>query len=233
MGVPEQIVTELAKLNNSTIFVETGTYHGGTTRWASKHFETVHTIERAESLFNAHSRELVKLPGVTPHQGDSREVLPRILEDIGDRSAVFWLDGHWSGGETAGADDECPILGELAILSGRTEDIILIDDARLFLCAPPLPHKASQWPTIPDIVEAAARPNGQPLMQIVDDVLFMVPITEALRDHLISYSQRRANQFWREFAEIQRNNCTHSQRSQLPQIISKLSSKIHRKTRAG
>lgn len=57
-GIPQEIVIELARLNNSTVFVETGTYHGATTRWASHHFETVHTIERAESLFNLHSNEL-------------------------------------------------------------------------------------------------------------------------------------------------------------------------------
>lgn len=204
MGIPEQIVTELAKLNEATVFVETGTFQGGTTRWASDHFETVHTIERAEGLFNARGPELAKIPGVTPHLGDSRKVLPRILEEIGDRKAVFWLDSHWSGGETAGEDDECPVLDELTILSDRVADIILIDDARLFLCAPPLPHKASHWPTISEIVEAVARPDGKPFMQIVDDVIFLVPDTGRLRERLVSYSQQRAKQFWHEYAELQR-----------------------------
>ncbi|MBA2620032.1 MAG: hypothetical protein H0U87_02405 [Acidobacteria bacterium] len=140
MGVPEQIVIDLARLNDSTIFVETGTFQGDTTKWAANYFETVHTIERAESLYKRHSAELAQIKGVNPHFGDSRDILRQIVKDIGERSAIFWLDGHWSGGETAGETDECPLLGELACISNRTEDIILIDDARLFLCAPPLPH---------------------------------------------------------------------------------------------
>jgi hypothetical protein len=153
MGVPEKIALELAALNDSTVFVETGTFHGETTRWAASHFPVVHTIERSESLHAMHSGALSRLKGVTPHLGDSRDVLPNVVAEIGDRRAVHWLDGHWSGGETAGEGDECPVLAELACLSPRTDDIILIDDARLFLCAPPPPLDPSQWPTIGDIVQ--------------------------------------------------------------------------------
>ena len=205
-GIPKQIVVELAYLNGSTIFVETGTYHGGTTRWASNNFEIVHTIERAEGLYNLYRDELARIKGVTPHLGDSREILPQIVRDIGGQRAIYWLDGHWSGGETAGEHDECPLLGELACLSGRTEDIILIDDARLFLCAPPRPHNPSQWPTISDIVNALPASARKPFVQIVDDVIFSVPDEDELRKHLVDYAQRRSNDFWKEFGKLQRGN---------------------------
>jgi hypothetical protein len=203
-GIPQQVVIELARLNGSTIFVETGTHHGGTTRWASNNFEIVHTIERAESLYNLHSNELAQLTGVTPHWGDSRHILPQIVGDIHGQRAVYWLDGHWSGGETAGEYDECPLLDELACLSSRTADIILIDDARLFLCAPPPPHNPSQWPTISDIVNVLPSSAKEQFVQIVDDVIFIVPNVDALRNHLVDYAQRRANSFWEEFGKLQR-----------------------------
>ncbi len=201
-GIPHQIVIELAQLNSSKIFVETGTLHGVTTRWASNNFEMVHAIERAEDLYKLHSKELSQIKGVTPHLGDSRDILPQIVRDIHDRRAVYWLDGHWSGGETAGEHDECPLIGELACLSGRAEDIILIDDARLFLCVPPLPHNPSQWPTISDIVNVLPASNKKPFVQIVDDVIFIVPDEDALRNRLVDYAQRRSNEFWEEFRKL-------------------------------
>lgn len=54
-------------------------------------------------------------------------------------NGVFWLDGHWSGGFTAGEADECPLLGELNSLCARTHDIVLIDDARFLNAAPSTP----------------------------------------------------------------------------------------------
>ena len=114
-GIPQQIVIDLARLNGSTVFVETGTFQGGTTRWASNYFETVHTIERAESLYSLHGSELASIKGVTPHLGDSKDILPQIVRDLRGQRAVYWLDGHWSGGETAGKNDECPTLGGIGL----------------------------------------------------------------------------------------------------------------------
>lgn len=224
LGIPQQIVIDLAQLNGSTIFVETGTLHGGTTRWASKHFETVHTIERAEPLYHQHHDELAKIRCVTPHLGDSREILPRIVKDLGEKKAVYWLDGHWSGSETAGEHDECPLLDELTCLSARPDDIILIDDARLFLCAPPPPHDPSQWPTVVEIVDALQKLPKTPFVQIVDDVIFIVPDRDALRNLLVEYAQRRSSEFWKEFGKLQYG------KSSLASRLSGLLSRVARRT---
>lgn len=210
-GIPQQIVIELARLNGSTIFVETGTFHGSTTRWASNNFEIVHTIEREESLYSLHSNELAKIKGVTPYLGDSRDILPRIVKGVRGERVVYWLDGHWSGAGTAGEHDECPLLDELACLSSRTEDIILIDDARLFLCAPPLPHNPSQWPTISDIVNLLPASTNKPLVQIVDDVIFIVPNENVLKNCLIGYAQERSNHFWEQFKKLQKGKSSITQ----------------------
>lgn len=221
-GIPKEIVIELARLNDAKIFVETGTFGGGTTRWAANHFKIVHTIERAENLYNLYSNELAQIKGINPHLGDSRNILPQIIKNIDNQKVVFWLDGHWSGGETAGENDECPLLDELACLSNRTEDIILIDDARLFLCAPPLPHNASQWPTISDIVEALSTSDNKPFIQIIDDVIFIIPNKDTLKKHLVSYAQTRSNSFWKEFRNLQ-------QQASKKKSVKNLLSKIHHK----
>lgn len=187
MGVPQKITLDLARLNNSKIFIETGTLHGGTTRWASNYFDIVHTIERSETFYELHSEGLSKIEGVYPHLGDSRRVLPQIVEELGDNKAIYWLDGHWSGGETAGENDECPLLDELECLSKRTQDIILIDDARLFMCAPPPPHKPYQWPNLQDIFDSFT--SADRFVQIIDDVIFIIPNKNDLKDCVINYAQ--------------------------------------------
>ena len=205
-GRLSQCVQALTKINNVECFVETGTFRGGTTQWAATHFSTVHTIERSEGLYNDYNKRLRQLPGVTPHLGDSREVLPGVLQQIGDANILFWLDGHWSGGATAGEDDECPLMGELQCLTGREGDIILIDDARMFLSAPPAPHQASEWPTLVDIVHALDAAQGEIYMQVVDDVIIVVPDNELSRKTLTDYAQARSNQYWDNFLALVRGN---------------------------
>jgi hypothetical protein len=190
MGVPTQAVRGLSSLNNATVFVETGTFRGDTTRWASAHFKTVHTIERSEPLYRRFGEPLSNLGNIMPHFGDSRTILPRILEDIGDSRAMYWLDGHWSGGVTAGETDECPLAGELACLRERSQDIILIDDSRLFLAAPPPPHNPAHWPTIAEIVQLLDAPDKR-YVQVIDDVIFAVPNTAELRSLLIRQAQQK------------------------------------------
>jgi hypothetical protein len=205
-GIPERITTELSQLNQSTAFVETGTYLGGTTRWAATQFEQVLTIERAEQLYRQHSPGLAAIPNVTTHLGDSRTILPSIVADLKDCRATFWLDGHYSGGETAGEHDECPLLDELAALNTRNTDIILIDDARLFLSAPPQPHQPSAWPTIADIIRQLPETGANQFVQVIDDVIFIVPDEEPLRRHLIRHAQARADVAWRAWLRQQQDN---------------------------
>ncbi len=119
-GIPERITLELRDLSGATVFIETGTYQGDTARWAANHFDKVITIERSKSLFDEYSGGLADLHNVSALCGDSRQLLPSILKEIGEEKAIFWLDSHWFGGETAGQDDQCPLLGELACLQGRS-----------------------------------------------------------------------------------------------------------------
>jgi hypothetical protein len=60
-------------------------------------------------------------------------VLPAVLSDI-KGACLFWLDGHYSYGKTARGTTDTPILAELAHIFRRANpnDVILIDDARLF-----------------------------------------------------------------------------------------------------
>ena len=65
--------------------------------------------------------------------GDSAVQLSSICGKLQGR-ALFCLDGHYSGGDTALGDVISPIIGELNAIRAfpQIEPIIVIDDARLF-----------------------------------------------------------------------------------------------------
>ena len=66
--------------------------------------------------------------------GDSGVVLPELLRRISE-PALFWLDAHYSTGETVRGELDTPIEQELkAILNHSVRNhVILIDDARNFI----------------------------------------------------------------------------------------------------
>jgi hypothetical protein len=151
--------------------VETGTYTGGGSRVLAEVFPTAATIELSPQMHAEAEANLADLDNITLIQGDSREEL-RALAQTGEPTFYF-LDGHWSGGATAGEGSECPVIEEIAAISpGNPEDCIVIDDARLFTAAPPPPHDPAQWPTLLELIDAvrAAHP-GHHITVLHDQVI--------------------------------------------------------------
>ena len=156
------------------LFVETGTFLGNTARWASQHFRQVFTIEFAEPIYQQALAAHGHVPQITLLFGHTREQLAALLPRLG-APAIFWLDAHWSDGATYGANDECPILDEIAIILGDQEQhFILIDDARLFLASPPQPHQATQWPDIAAVLRALDA-RGRRYTVVLEDVIISAP----------------------------------------------------------
>ncbi|GHT86578.1 hypothetical protein FACS1894137_12360 [Spirochaetia bacterium] len=152
-GIPKDITITLAKLYDIDVFCETGTGYGGTSRWASDNFSEIYTIEKSEYLLN-HNKEILTAANITAYLGDSRDKLPSIIKMNEYKNILFWLDGHYSGGYTAGEEDPCPLMGELDIILKRTnDDIILIDDARSFL-------DSECYPTVKDIMDKITNSGG-------------------------------------------------------------------------
>lgn len=154
--------------------VETGTLHGGGARLLGELFESAVSIELSPELHAAASAELAAVENVELLLGDSREVLPRVVDAA--VPTLFFLDGHWSGGETAGEEFECPVLGEIAALAaGNPDDCVVVDDARLFTASPPPPHDPDKWPTIAALFDAlrAAKPGHH--VTVLRDAVIAVP----------------------------------------------------------
>jgi hypothetical protein len=173
-GVPEELAHELRDRLGLRRAIETGTYGGGGTRTLAGMFETVVTIELSHELHVRAREALADLANVTLLEGDSRELLAPLAEE--PVPTLYWLDGHWSGGPTAGVEAECPLLDEIAAIgAGHRDDCLLIDDARLFAAAPPPPHDPAQWPTLVEVFDAlrATRPDHH--VTVLHDLVIAVP----------------------------------------------------------
>lgn len=102
-------------------------------------------------------------PSARVIQGDSAEVLPAILPDLGP--ALFWLDAHYVVDyDTEDVLDKYPVplIRELsAIVSWQhaPQSVVLVDDVRLF--------GAYGWPTLDDVLALADRWNAT----VKDDIL--------------------------------------------------------------
>jgi hypothetical protein len=131
--VKQRTVVEYGRRFRTRIFVETGTHLGLMIAAVHSRFRKTYSIELDEHLFADASRRFARFDDVVIDQGDSGDVLPRILASISEPS-LFWLDGHYSGDTTARGEQDTPIVRELdCILSHPiVNHVILIDDARNF-----------------------------------------------------------------------------------------------------
>ena len=119
---------------NDSIWVETGTYLGYTTKFLSENFRYVHSIEPSKKCLRIARRNLRFSKNVTLHEGTSELCLESICSSLkGD--ICFWLDGHYSEGITFKGVVDTPIVFELETikkyLSNFSNTVILIDDIRL------------------------------------------------------------------------------------------------------
>lgn len=156
MKINEKLARE-ARASGINRAVETGTYMAESTKKLASIFDRVETIELSRYIALKCWVRLLPYRNVRLRCGDSGELLKPSSEPT-----LYWLDGHWSGGETAGHDRQCPVLDELNATSpGTFGDWYLIDDAHLF--TKPLPDwlDPEQWPTFLEIRQAilAARPE--------------------------------------------------------------------------
>lgn len=125
----------------TALWVETGTYVGTTTEFLAGNYSYVHTIEPQKEYFDKAIKKFSD-KNVAVHHGTSEQIMPILLPQLSG-SINFWLDGHYSGGDTYKGDRECPIIKELEAISdniSRLEKfVIFIDDIRCFTSEPPDP----------------------------------------------------------------------------------------------
>lgn len=126
-----KLILEYAKRYNCKTFIETGTYKGDTINACKDFFDELFSIELGHDLFVTSKIRFSNIEKIHILEGNSGDILPQITKK--NSPTLFWLDAHYSGGETAQGPEDSPIIKELDfILENNFEGCILIDDARCF-----------------------------------------------------------------------------------------------------
>lgn len=178
-GLPPYLVAwGSTTLPDSTVAVETGTFLGDSAEVLATAFGRCVTIEKSPELARQAQRRFQKRSEISVVPGSSRDHLPVVLTGLGSPPFV-WLDAHWSGGNTAGADDPCPVLAEIAALAAcfPGQAVVLIDDARIFGVADPDDNPNAHWPGL-RVVLTALHDAGW-VTFVIDDVIAGIPARHA------------------------------------------------------
>ena len=142
---PDSIKHQVLINNNysDSLWIETGTYYGETTKLLSKISKKTISIEADKELFETSKKKLKNLKNVELFNGKSEDLLDKLISENFDfKNICIYLDAHLCQDhlkniQTFGSEDTAtPILKELEIIKkycGKFEKInVLIDDIRLF-----------------------------------------------------------------------------------------------------
>lgn len=181
-AVKQRIISQYASVFGVGTFVETGTYRGDMLYAMKDTFQTIISIELSTILCSQARDRFRDYPHIDIQQGDSGEVLPKILNNISGK-CLFWLDGHYSRGVTAKGATETPVAKEVAtILEHKVRDhVILIDDARCF-------DGTHDYPALNDLREFVALCRPDYAFSVANDVIRLHPqgrLDQTLEPHLL------------------------------------------------
>ena len=142
---PDLIKHQVLINNNysDSLWIETGTYYGETTKLLSQISKKTISIEADKELFETSKKKLKNLKNVELLNGKSEDLLDKsISENLDFKNICIYLDAHLCQDhlkniQTFGSEDTAtPILKELEIIKkyyGKFEKFnVLIDDIRLF-----------------------------------------------------------------------------------------------------
>ena len=164
----QEVLREYAQKYRLKTLVETGTFLGLMMEAQLSYFEKLISIELDQDLFRAATKRFKSYPQVKIIQGDSGEMIQRVVQEQ-KTPALFWLDGHYSGGFTAKGKSECPIYGELqAILNAAPAHVILIDDARCFV-------GEHDYPTVSELESFITKIKPSLQVSVLHDVIRVEP----------------------------------------------------------
>ena len=133
--MPSLTIDEVLRFSKwkSNVFIETGTYLGETISNVVNNFDRVYSIELSSNYAQKAIEKFKNNAKVKIIQGDRSVVIGDLADKVND-SVFFWLDGHWSSGDTARGDLDCPLLEEVKQINNKYKNkcILAIDDVRLF-----------------------------------------------------------------------------------------------------
>jgi hypothetical protein len=163
------LVKRYAKIYKTRILVETGTFLGEMVFACKNNFNRIYSIELDNKLAARAKFNFKSFSNITIIEGDSSVELPAILEKVME-PALFWLDGHYSGGFTAKGKFNTPVLQELThiIRHHIKQHVILIDDARCF-------DGTDDYPCLEEMKDLISNRLPQSDFEVKNDIIRITP----------------------------------------------------------
>jgi hypothetical protein len=154
----QRVIQEYARKFNLAVLIETGTNHAHMIYAQKPHFREIYSIELDEWRAESARSKFANRPNIHILQGDSGEVLPKLLPAIKE-PCLFWLDGH-------DFDISTPVKKELDALFKHPirDHVLLVDDARWF-------DGRSDYPTLEELWQEVARAYPGHTMEVKDDII--------------------------------------------------------------
>lgn len=168
--IKQDVLIEFSKRFQLKNLVETGTFEGRMIDAMLQRFRKIYSIELSVPMYQRATKKFENQPHVNLICGDSSAKIAEVLPQL-EGPALFWLDGHYSGGETALGDKICPVLEELEDILTHEEQnhVIVIDDARLFGV------EDSGYPTVEELRDFVQSKRSDMTISIDTDSIRIVP----------------------------------------------------------
>jgi hypothetical protein len=149
--------------------VETGTCCGDMVEAMKGSFSKIYSIELSPYFYNEARNRFKNSANIELLHGDSSNELGNLIKRI-DKPALFWLDGHYSGGLTARGECITPIFAELeyifsSLIRGH---VILIDDANCF-------HSDPGYPRFEELKSFVQSKKPDLMFRVEDNIIRILP----------------------------------------------------------
>ncbi len=148
--------------------VETGTFQGEMVEAQRRNFSKIYSIELSHDYYQRAVEKFERFKHIQIIEGDSSVKLKEVTKILNE-PALFWLDGHYSGGKTAKGDLNCPIYGELdTVFSTNFDHVLVIDDAKDF-------NGTEDYPTIEELNKYVVSKRPHYKMDVRDNIISFYP----------------------------------------------------------
>lgn len=170
-SIKQRLLREFKTRYGLEILVETGTFKGDMMDAMKKDFRQLYSIELAPHFYERAMQRLINERHIEILLGDSGKMLEILMPKL-DGPTLFWLDGHYSKGDTARGDADTPIMQELGHIFSRTDlrSVILIDDARCFLG-----QSEQDYPALESVREFVAKHRPDFSFEVELDCIRLAP----------------------------------------------------------
>lgn len=116
--------------------IETGTFLGDTIEAVRTAFHRIYSVEIEPTLYKNAVERFKDYKHIEILHGDSGEEIKKILHNL-RVPAIFWLDAHYSAGNTGRGVEDSPMKVELDLICKHVNEhklnhVLLLDDARDF-----------------------------------------------------------------------------------------------------